>query len=69
MAKTRIKSNSAAILHAIIKLGLSSTDAAKSVGIQPPNFAKLINRDSTIHYSTAKKLVRVFGEDSISIVG
>ena len=66
--RTRIQSNSAAILDAMISKGLSAGEAAQAVGVHVDTLTYLLKADRPIQYKTAAKLRKTFGEDSITIL-
>ena len=66
--QTRLKSNSAAILAAMFSADMTATEAAKACGINRNNFSPMLKADRPIHYKTAAKLRKTFGEDSITIL-
>lgn len=66
--RTRVQNNSAAILDAMINKGLSACEAAQAVGVHVDTLTYLLKADRPIHYKTAAKLKKAFGENSVTIL-
>lgn len=64
---TRVKSNSAAIVAAMIERGMSREDVARACNINVYRLSRIISADRPIHYKTAAKLVKAFGTDAVTI--
>lgn len=64
----RLRSNSKAILGAMLRNKLTSREAAKRAHMRSDCFSKFLQRDRLIHYATASKLIAAFGEDSVTIL-
>lgn len=68
MPKMRLRSNPDAIIKSLNQKNLNAGDAAKSAGITKFMLSRVISSNKPISYSTAQKLTRFFGDDSVSIV-
>lgn len=62
-----IQNNSAVILKAFLNSGKSRQDIEDESGIKKCKFSKLMSRDMPINYSTAQKLIRLFGYDAVIV--
>ena len=68
MNQTRLKTNSAAILTALLNRGVSVTQAARESGITAGMLTSLLKRDRHVHYRTASLLRKYFGENAVEVV-
>ena len=68
MNQTRLKSNSAAILTALLNRGVSVAQAARESGIAAGMLTSFLHRDKHVHYRTASRLRKYFGENAVEVV-
>ena len=66
--RTRLQSNSAAILAAMIERGYDLQRASEVCNIHPSNFSVLLKADKEIYFKTAAKLKKAFGDDAVTIL-
>lgn len=68
MHQTRVKSNSAAIMAALLNRGVSVARAARESGIAAGMLTSLLKRDRHVHYRTASRLRNYFGDKAVEVV-
>ena len=68
MNQTRLKSNSAAILTALLNRGVSVAQAARESGIAAGMLTTMLHRDRRVHYRTASRLRKYFGDNAVEVV-
>lgn len=65
--KSRTKSNSTAIINALLKRGLTAQQAAREAGISNDIFGNLIRSDRHCSIKVASKLRAAFGSDAVTV--
>ena len=68
VSRTKIRSNTAIILRAIVDSGMTVTEAAKTAGIGKDLFGRLLRGDCLLSIRTACRLKRAFGDRAVEFV-
>lgn len=61
----RLETNSAAIITQMLERNLTIDSAAELTGLSRSTMTKAVSSDTTISYSTAARLKKAFGVDSV----
>lgn len=66
--RTRLQSNSSAILAAMLERGYDVQRAAEVCNIDSKHFSLILKADKGVYIKTAIKLKKAFGDDVVTIL-